>query len=190
MRYISNTAVILNSKLLFKLDNLWMPTAVAPLQNIAWTVAYSCSFPAIHQTHLVSLTCGQTRSGGTNLKLRLFSILIWMSLRKQECQRFFANILSEFQSNPRSNHLVFQKCALRFGKQVQGVSVLINIRNNEHKQCTDMKTESITPEERTKGSDTYREDNQGGDGDQVSVRRRRCARRWWQVCGIISSLMT
>ena len=27
-----------------------------------------------------------------------------------------------------------------------------------------MKTESITPEERTKGSDRYREGNTGGDG--------------------------
>ena len=32
------------------------------------------------------------------------------------------------------------------------------------KQRTDMKTESMTPEERTKRSDRYREDNQGGDG--------------------------
>ena len=44
--------------------------------------------------------------------------------------------------------------------------------NTKHKQCTDKKTESITPEERTKGSDRYREDNQGGDV-QVSVMRRK-----------------
>ena len=55
--------------------------------------------------------------------------------------------------------------ALRVGKQVQGMSVLINKQNNKHgPQLTHhMKTESITPEERTKGSDRYREDNQGGD---------------------------
>ena len=41
--------------------------------------------------------------------------------------------------------------------------------NTKHKQRTDLKTESITPEERTKGSDRYKEDNQGGDGVQVSV---------------------
>jgi hypothetical protein len=35
-----------------------------------------------------------------------------------------------------------------------------------------MKTESIKAEERTKESDRYREDNQGGDGVQVSVMRR------------------
>jgi hypothetical protein len=32
-----------------------------------------------------------------------------------------------------------------------------------------MKTESITPEERTKGSDRYREDNQEGDGCECHV---------------------
>ena len=37
--------------------------------------------------------------------------------------------------------------------------------NTKQTQRTDMKTESITPKERTKGSDRYREDNQGGDGD-------------------------
>ena len=63
--------------------------------------------------------------------------------------------------------------ALRVGEQVQGVSVLIyQINNNHETKCTDMKAESITPEERTKGSDTYWEDNQGGDGVQVSVMRR------------------
>ena len=66
--------------------------------------------------------------------------------------------------------------------------------NTKHKQHTDMKTESITYEERTKGSgryrednqggdgvqvsDRYREDNQGGDGVQVSDMKRRCPRRW------------
>ena len=40
----------------------------------------------------------------------------------------------------------------------------------------DSETESITPEERTKGSDRYRQDNQGGDGVQVSV-----ARRWYAL---------
>ena len=33
------TAVNLPSKRLFKLDHLWMPTAVAPLEDLAWTVA-------------------------------------------------------------------------------------------------------------------------------------------------------
>jgi hypothetical protein len=32
--------------------------------------------------------------------------------------------------------------------------------NTKHKQSADMKTESITPEERTKGSDRYREDHE------------------------------
>jgi hypothetical protein len=67
--------------------------------------------------------------------------------------------------------------ALKVGKQVQGVSVLINKRNDEHKQRTDMKTDSIIPEERTKESDRNREDNQGGEGVQLSVMRRRCARQ-------------
>ena len=59
---------------------------------------------------------------------------------------------------------------LRVGKQVQGVSVSINKISMKHKR-TNMKTESLTTEERTKGSDRYREDNQGGDGVQVSVAR-------------------
>jgi hypothetical protein len=46
------------------------------------------------------------------------------------------------------------------------------------KQRTDMKAEPITHEERTKGGDRYKEDNQGGDGVQVSVMMCRCARRW------------
>ena len=52
--------------------------------------------------------------------------------------------------------------ALRVGKQVQGVSVLINKQNNKPETQTTHRyeTESITPKERTKGSDRYREDNQ------------------------------
>ena len=67
--------------------------------------------------------------------------------------------------------------ALRVGKQGQGVSVLINKENNKHETQTmhRYETESITPEERTKRSDRYREGNQGGDGVQLSVMRRWCA---------------
>ena len=66
MRYIDiriavnyTIALILTCKRLLKLDKIWMTTAVAPLEDIVWTVqqpakAYSCSFPAIHQTHLVA----------------------------------------------------------------------------------------------------------------------------------------
>jgi hypothetical protein len=65
---------------------------------------------------------------------------------------------------------------LRVGKQVQGVSVSINKQNNKHETQTMYRyeTESITPEERSKGSDRYRGDNQGGEGVQVSVMRRWC----------------
>jgi hypothetical protein len=46
-------------------------------------------------------------------------------------------------------------------------------KNKHEKQAMHRhETESITPEERTKGSDIYREDNQGGDGVQVSVMRQ------------------
>ena len=38
------TAVILTSKRLFKLDNLWMLTDVTPLEDIAWTVDYKSLF--------------------------------------------------------------------------------------------------------------------------------------------------
>ena len=47
--------------------------------------------------------------------------------------------------------------------------------NTKHKQRTNMKTESITLEERTKGSDRYREDNQSerwwspGDSEDAQV---------------------
>jgi hypothetical protein len=54
------------------------------------------------------------------------------------------------------------RIALRVGKQIQGLSVLINKQTQN----------SITPEERTNGRDRYREDNQGGDGVQVSVMRQ------------------
>jgi hypothetical protein len=47
--------------------------------------------------------------------------------------------------------------------------------NTKHKHLTDIKTESITPEERTKWSERYREDIQGDDGVQVSVMRHWCA---------------
>ena len=78
------TAVILTSKPLFKLDNLWMSTAVTALEDIAWTVAYKSLFLLfshdLSNTFGVSsqgsLTSGHTRSGGTNLNLYLFSRLL------------------------------------------------------------------------------------------------------------------
>ena len=53
-----------------------------------------------------SLTCGQTRSGGTNLNFNLFfNADLNVILKTEKCQRFFsANLLSEFKSNPRSDH--------------------------------------------------------------------------------------
>jgi hypothetical protein len=57
--------------------------------------------------------------------------------------------------------------ALKVRKQVQGVRALIN----EHETQT---TESITPEERTKGNERYREDGGGEGGDRVQVSVMRC----------------
>ena len=59
--------------------------------------------------------------------------------------------------------------------------------NMKCKHCTGMKTESITPEERTKGSDRCREDNQGGDGGECHVEE---VRKTMVTGMIISSLMT
>ena len=95
----STTAVILTSKRLFKLDHLWMPTAVTPLEDMAWTVTYNSPFLLFSRdpsnTVVVSsqwfLTCGQTRSVGTNLNLCLFSMLIWMSLRTEVSNMYFSS---------------------------------------------------------------------------------------------------
>ena len=46
----------------------------------------------------------------------------------------------------------------------------------KHEYRTDMKhKQSITPRERTNGSDSYREGIQEGDGVQVSLMRHWCA---------------
>ena len=45
-------SVILTSKCLIKLDNLWMQTAVAPLEDIAWTVAYKSLFLLFSREHI------------------------------------------------------------------------------------------------------------------------------------------
>ena len=113
------TAVILTSKHLFKLGHIWMPTAITPLEDIAWTVAYKSLFLLFSSdpsntfgvSSYWSLIYGQTRSGGTNLNLRFFPNADLNVIDKTEkCQRSFsANILAEFKSNPRSNHLVVQK---------------------------------------------------------------------------------
>jgi hypothetical protein len=46
-------------------------------------------------------------------------------------------------------------------------------QNKKHEQRTDMKLKQTTPGEGTKGSDIYREGNQGSDGVQVSLMTRR-----------------
>ena len=57
--------------------------------------------------------------------------------------------------------------ALRVGKQVQGVSVLINKRNiiqNKKTRTTHRHdTETVTPGDGTKASEKYREGNQESD---------------------------
>ena len=76
---------------------------------------------------------------------------------------------------PLGEVLFCNECAE--SREANSGSVLINKRNKKTQTTnkrTDMKTESITPEERTKGSDRYREDNRGGDGVQVSVMKHWC----------------
>ena len=112
------TAVILTSKPLFKLDNLWMPTAVTPLED-SLESSLQKPIPALFPRSIKKKLCvfivvsdlWSDSLRWKKLKLApFFNAALNVIEKTEKCQIFFiANILSEFQSHPRSNHLVFQK---------------------------------------------------------------------------------